>query len=149
MDKEFIPYEQALALKELGFNERCFAFWDAYNGDTHLFFKHRIKYHWIIRVWKALKNTDSESLYFDNQDYLEYSEGDNCILAPTWHQAFKFFREKYKFRFNIDELYDAGCEILIHKDYINTVKMYDNQLSYEEAELQCLKKLIQIAIKKK
>ena len=25
MDKEFIPYEQALALKELGFDEPCFA----------------------------------------------------------------------------------------------------------------------------
>ena len=26
MEKEFIPYEQALALKELGFNEPCFAY---------------------------------------------------------------------------------------------------------------------------
>jgi hypothetical protein len=25
MEKEFIPYEQALALKELGFDEPCFA----------------------------------------------------------------------------------------------------------------------------
>jgi hypothetical protein len=27
MEKEFIPYEQALALKELGFDEKCFATW--------------------------------------------------------------------------------------------------------------------------
>ncbi len=27
MNKEFIPYEQALALKELGFDEPCFAWY--------------------------------------------------------------------------------------------------------------------------
>lgn len=27
MNKEFVPYEQALALKELGFNETCIAFY--------------------------------------------------------------------------------------------------------------------------
>jgi hypothetical protein len=27
VDKEFVPYEEALALKELGFNEPCFAMW--------------------------------------------------------------------------------------------------------------------------
>jgi hypothetical protein len=27
MEKEFIPYEQALALKELGFDEPCFAYY--------------------------------------------------------------------------------------------------------------------------
>jgi hypothetical protein len=27
MNKEFIPYEQALELKELGFNEECFGFY--------------------------------------------------------------------------------------------------------------------------
>ncbi len=27
MNKEFIPYEQALALKELGFDEPCFGYY--------------------------------------------------------------------------------------------------------------------------
>jgi hypothetical protein len=27
MNREFIPYEQALALKELGFDEPCFGWW--------------------------------------------------------------------------------------------------------------------------
>jgi len=31
MNKEFVTYKQALALKELGFDEKCFATW---NGDT-------------------------------------------------------------------------------------------------------------------
>jgi hypothetical protein len=33
MNKEFVPYEQALALKELGFNEPCFGY---YNTDPYL-----------------------------------------------------------------------------------------------------------------
>ena len=28
MKKEFIPYEQALKLKELGFDEPCFGYWN-------------------------------------------------------------------------------------------------------------------------
>ena len=27
MDKEFVPYEQSLQLKELGFDEPCFGFY--------------------------------------------------------------------------------------------------------------------------
>lgn len=27
IDKEFVPYEQALALKELGFDEPCLSYW--------------------------------------------------------------------------------------------------------------------------
>jgi hypothetical protein len=35
MENEFVPYEQALALKELGFDEPCFGYYN-YNG-THFF----------------------------------------------------------------------------------------------------------------
>ena len=33
MEKEFIPYEQALALKELGFDKPCFRWYDERWGD--------------------------------------------------------------------------------------------------------------------
>jgi hypothetical protein len=33
MKKEFIPYEEALAFKELGFDEPCFSVY--YNGEYH------------------------------------------------------------------------------------------------------------------
>lgn len=32
LDKEFIPYQEALALKELGFDEPCFGFY-TYKGE--------------------------------------------------------------------------------------------------------------------
>lgn len=36
MEKEFIPYEIALALKELGFNEPCLAYYDYYTKGVPL-----------------------------------------------------------------------------------------------------------------
>jgi hypothetical protein len=44
MNKEFIPYEQALALKELGFDEECFAYY--YNKE--LSFGARVAYGEVI-----------------------------------------------------------------------------------------------------
>lgn len=63
--------------------------------------------------------------------------------APTFSQAFKFFRDKYKYcsyvkeatkdkyRFNFDKFDNGGY----------TSEIYN---SYPEAELACLKKLIEI-----
>ena len=72
MNKEFIPYEQALELKELGFDERCFGFYNP---------RHEIS---------------KEPLYehtggtFDN-----YNRTDYLVSAPLYQQAFRWFREKY------------------------------------------------------
>jgi hypothetical protein len=37
MNKEFIPYEQALELKELGFDEHCFCFFNPKYSINDLF----------------------------------------------------------------------------------------------------------------
>jgi len=65
MQKEFVSYNTALALKELGFNEPCFGKYDIYGS-----FDHKLFYH----------NHDSETSL-------------NCS-APTFSQALKWFREK-------------------------------------------------------
>ena len=62
VDKEFVPYEQALALKELGFNEPCLASY--------------------FHAGKRLHITE----------YINY--GEYTTLAPTFSQAFRWFREK-------------------------------------------------------
>jgi hypothetical protein len=127
MEKEFIPYEQALALKELGFDERCFAYYGEINGgEIMLFLK---------------KNFDNQALY---------------ILAPLYQQAFRWFREKYNlrgfigFRPNVKQfdchIYDMS---LSGKEYVKqrTMEEFNKDPkigTYEEAELECLKKLIEI-----
>lgn len=106
MNKEFIPYEQALELKELGFNEQCFAAQKDniidYGSEMHSF----------------IYNMDC---------------GDIWVALPLYQQAFKWFREKYDLFISIT-YYENGYSI-------NDLRRFD---TYEEAELACLKKLIEI-----
>ena len=105
MNKEFIPYEQALELKELGFNELCLF----YYGDN-----------------EALR------IYHQSEIY------DDLIGAPLYQQAFRWFRQKYgSFLFS-----DYGK--LPHITIIQNLMIEYANMTYEEAELACLKKLIEI-----
>jgi hypothetical protein len=128
MTKEFIPYEQALALKELGFDEESLG---RYNGEGYLY-NTLAPYKYII-----IPSTGIQSIK-------------NYCLAPLYQQAFRWFREKY----------DLVCIITFDDDvkgkwfgnlygHYETHGKYDfgyTELfkTYEEAELECLKKLIEI-----
>lgn len=136
MKKEFIPYELALVLRELGFDKPCLAFWDAYNGDTHLFFKQRGDYHWLLKLFGEKPKPILEISNWE----IEYLQGDGTVLAPTFSQAFRWFREKY----------DCHHTIQHNKKYVGIAYSsvvnfsIDEFNTYEEAELECLKKLIEI-----
>jgi hypothetical protein len=119
MTKEFIPYQEALALKQLGFDEPCFGLWNINNG------KYEVD---IIGVCK----------YSEEFKYRE-------VLAPTYQQAFRWFREKYNLfgQVNIRTYYIY--EISNDGIAIKMASQYDKLLNtYEEAELECLKKLIEL-----
>ena len=114
LEKEFVPYEQALELNELGFNEECFAFHDYY------------------RKGAPLKIYDSQS---------------DCSgePAPLYQQAFRWFREKYNLKSCI--MFRTSMED--NKEYYDWLikgqeVVYRHFNTYEEAELECLKKLIEI-----
>jgi hypothetical protein len=115
MNKEFIPYEQALALKELGFNEPCLGFYRIFSdGDIEL-----------------LINSNS------NMRHLE---------APTFLQAFRFFRKKYKLS-GTPQYFTGGYYCYTINDMKDTEKsnrLFTEFESYEEAEIACLEKLIEI-----
>ena len=132
MNEEFIPYEEALALKELGFDEKCFASW-----------------------WNDQLVTD----YIDQEEIdalsrpSAMSKNYSYMLAPLYQQAFRWFREKYNFVGTIlgDGLngklkgyyYSITEEGWInYYESIDDAKWYD---AYEEAELACLNKLIEIS----
>ncbi len=105
MKNEFVSYEQAVALKELGFKESCLAF---YNG-------------------KFLESSDYDFDCGTSKDI------GLCIVAPIYQQAFRWFREKYDLFISITH-YENGYSI-------NDLRRFD---TYEEAELACIKKLIEI-----
>jgi hypothetical protein len=112
MNKEFVLYEEAVALKELGFDERCFT-----------------------RYYESGKLADNLSYLYHN--YF------GQVNAPLYQQAFRWFRDK-GFAINI---YSAGNDnkdwyYLIKKGTITTSDVIFK--TYEEAELACLKNLIEI-----
>jgi hypothetical protein len=139
MEKEFIPYTLALALKELGFDEPCFGYYNS-NGK----FK--------------TKQDEYELYLICNSKWISPS-----CSAPTYQQAFRWFREKYG-------LYSW---IQLHNGYINDSfypelpitfsimdrktgnKYYERDIPHnylyktnEEAETACLEKLIEIVEQK-
>ena len=117
MNKEFIPYEQALALKELGFDEPCMCF---YNNRKEL-----KVYHNVDKDWDTLEH----QLLGNSKITLP-----NTYSAPTFSQAFRWFREKY----NLREQYGVFPH---HTIMINYLIEGGRE---EEAELECLNKLIEI-----
>jgi hypothetical protein len=115
--KDFTLYPEALELRELGFDEPCFA----------------------VYSFKKLRKGTFSNL----------SSTDDTILAPTYSQAFRFFREKHGLDSWIEEI-SHGIDN-VNKRYVfqvptptshlNKVMFFD---TYEEAELACLKKLIEL-----
>lgn len=113
MQKQFIPYEQALALEKLGFNEECFGC--------------------FIYYGKRNGNVLSISIY---ESMLKRG-----IKAPLYQQAFRWFRKNYNLHgYSIPKNGKWDYHILS-----NRIKYkYFNYSTYEEAELECLKKLIEL-----
>jgi hypothetical protein len=125
MEKEFAPYQPSFNMKELGFDEPCFGY---YTGD---------KKHLVLRPNMGRRNEDLNDI---------------VCTAPLYQQAFRWFREKY----NLDKVIyptlgsEGNYYINIFQNYNSDNSLYWN-CSYEtleEAELECLKKLISIVKEK-
>jgi hypothetical protein len=125
---EFVPYEQALDLKELGFDEPCFFAFD--NCSTPM------------RCTDL--RTNEQQFYGVNYNSSTYTS------QPTYSQAFRWFREKYGLQGIPEEItldnYSYGIKCNREGCITNIIyKGYPlNFNTYEEAELACLKQLIEI-----
>lgn len=78
-----------------------------------------------------------------NENYGGWMKNSNTkyVMSPTWEQAFKWFREKYEL-YSFVFVFDEGFGYETYKEGITqTNESFNN---YEEAELACLIKLIEI-----
>jgi hypothetical protein len=119
MTKEFVPYDRALKLKELGFDETCFAWF--------------VSREYGLQLGTVVKS----DLFRDG------------ILAPTFSQAFRWFREEYNRHSFIELIVEDKIRfdyvLYVHKDEADCIDYGDGPFeTYEEAELACLDKLIEI-----
>jgi len=115
MNKEFIPYEQALELKELGFNKECLAYYDY------------------------------EGLHIDSLGIKpNHHRAKHGVLAPLYQQAFRWFREKYGMLYTIEE--NLEDDQVWYEWDVKSSNGFEGsfEATYEEAELACLIKLIEI-----
>lgn len=113
----FVSYEPALDLKELGFDEPCFGFY-----------------------------TPEKQLIIARGDCLQSIIKDAPIV-PTFSQAFRWFREKYKMCHWVYQSNDESYFYSILKQGRYLVTNSSEYKTYEEAEIECLKKLIELCKK--
>lgn len=131
MKNEFVSYEIALELRKLDFNKPCFGWY----------------YHSKLIIEKHLIFTDSQTYMSDGE-----------CNAPTFSQAFRFFREKFNWQASIEATKDQHSRELGYNYWIwnsETGEEYNTMpqncpsgdwefKTYEEAEIACLIKLIKI-----
>ena len=127
LEKEFVPYEQALALKELGFDEPCLAHLIGFGDGTIENGKYVINYQQVFYPNDFIESDDKA-------EELGLHPFGICGV-PLYQQAFRWFREKY----NLKDKYGVFPHHTIMFNYIIEGG------KEEEAELACLIKLIEIA----
>ena len=129
LEKDFVPYEESLALKELGFDEPCLSYWD------------------------------DDKVFELNPEFLKGSEMDSTWLTrPTFSQAFRWFRYKYWYtalilcdsfqivmQLSTSKTLDSKTGEYIANYSTQTYHKEVGLKSYDESELACLKKLIEIS----
>ena len=123
MERHFVNYNQALALKELGFDEPCLG--------------------WYLPETVDKGNIPSVIL----GSYLtKWNKFGDRLSSPLKSQVFKWFRKNHSIN-GIVSYYGKGqwnIEILDYKGN-ELIQMEDNTFwSYEEAESACIDKLIEI-----
>ncbi len=114
MKKEFVPYAPSVRLKAIGFDEPCMGY---YTYGEFIYSNH----------------TNNEMQRFR-------------YAAPTFSQAFRWFRENYNLlgapQYFIGGFYCYTVNDM--KDTKESNRLFSEFETYEEAELACLTKLIEI-----
>jgi hypothetical protein len=137
MTKEFVPYELALKLKQLGFDEPCAMYY-------------RPEMDGSMQLWYHQDERFDDAIGSQNSDKAEWV----TCTAPLFQQAFRWFRENYSLYSligmhpNTKEWYSSYQNLnWSGKETLDFIKTEDRRIrfkTYEEAELATLDKLIEI-----
>ena len=125
MTTNFVNYIEALALKKLGFDEECFTYY--HNSVEISFCKYLDRGNTTTNTKQNLYHTD--------------------CAAPLYSQAFKFFRYKYNLHIPIQKVIGNKGTTLEKISWTISGTPWELIDSHEEAELQSLKKLIELCKK--
>lgn len=108
MKEQFVTYEIALALKELGFNEPCLAYYTTGNdvtlnkdGNPTNFVLLSEKLRGELVGHGSVKNELFKWLKDNDRTNGELYTLSESITAPLWQQAIDWFREKHNLSIDI------------------------------------------------
>jgi hypothetical protein len=116
MDKEFVTYEQALALKELGFDDI------PWFGNQ-----------------ASLYDVNGEHTMYTNYGVMYSGLSDGYIPAPLKQQVFRWFRDNYDAHMHPTKLMPRVY--IIHYGTWTSITFN----TYEEAESACIDRFIELA----
>lgn len=134
MKREFLPFELAVKLKDLGFDEPCLGNYIQYHSYS----------------FECERSGTTVCMYEDKPVKLyigrytnDFGRPESKICsAPLWQQSFDWFREKYKLLSFID--IDVSYRIY-SDDKRRDVDIDSNRFeTYQEARKACLEKLIEL-----
>lgn len=159
MENEFVTYEQALALKELGFDEPCLLIIQ-YASDYDIFtgskFQNSI---WLGNGYEANIDDKKIKYKFPKDSGVNYGR----LKIPLKQQVFRWFREKYSLEIILcPDCFNEPSKLLREYKIISIDKSIildqctDQKhwirkgcfVSYEEAESAAIDKLIEIVKQK-
>lgn len=138
---EFIPYVQAMDIDELGCKFQPFGYYS-------------LSYHQypIDKYGVCTTVNVGDFMDIDQFKYVECLFGDKSksIKAITYHQAFKYFRKKHKITHSIKWLDSVFGYYYTITDMDTNTDSNDSKgfSKYEEAELSCIQKLIEMVKEK-
>ena len=137
MEKEFVPYEPSLVLKELGFDGKCLAGFYTYADENLVLNKYDYRGKFNIN-------------YSGDDDYIINTNKEYYVSAPLFSQVFRWFREKYGYDVSIKKCTSTQYKFVITQSFVeNDYYFIDFPFpSHKNAELECLKKLIEIVKRK-
>lgn len=162
MEKQFVPYKLALELRNLGFNEGCFAMWQKNKKIWYC-----AKKEWLYN-FKEFSNDEEQQFHLENYpknvtliNEKYFFNSSSNFTAPLLQQAFDWFRERYNLysEINLDSYREPyELKVVINKldktnmfikdswypyQPPNGIPGFDNK-EYNRAQLSSLEKLIEI-----
>ena len=118
MQEQFVTYEIALALKELGFDEPCLGLYYTENNNF-------------------LKTNYSHSNIVKSNDFI--------IDCPLWQQVIDWFREKYELHITITSQSQESWQWHIQFPHDSLNKLWEEDFeNFEEVREQAILKAIEL-----
>lgn len=137
MKDQFVTYEIAKRLKELGFNEPCWAWYNLPDQDTRYCYS---------EGRSPLVNDHEEWEAKCNNRQVEN------IGLPLWQQAIDWLREKYREEFTIEPVYingkPDGCKAKFYRNgqFIGSSTHTSNfdPRTYEQVRKDCIERILEV-----